>query len=638
MNRTHNNGELRISDVNKIVELKGWVAKKRNLGSLVFIDLRDRYGITQIVLNEEMEALGKDIKNEYVLHVVGKVIERSSKNPNMPTGDIEIEAAQIDIINTAKVTPIYTTDDTDASEDARMQYRYLDLRRPVMQNKIIMRHKITSSIRNFLDNHEFIDIETPYLNRSTPEGARDFLVPSRVHNGSFYALPQSPQLFKQLLMVSGFERYYQIARCFRDEDLRLDRQPEFTQVDVEMSFMTTDEIISIGEQLLAQVMKDVKGIELQLPLPRMTWHEAMEKYGIDKPDIRFGLELVNLNEVVKDVEFMVFKSALEADGHVKGINVKGEADNFSRKAIDKPDIRFGLELVNLNEVVKDVEFMVFKSALEADGHVKGINVKGEADNFSRKAIDKLTDVVKTYKAKGLAWLKVKAGKAEGPIAKFFNEEQMTKLLKAMDASDNDLLLFVSDAKYNVVCDALAALRNHLGKELKLFNPDEFAFLWVVDFPMFEYDDETERYYAVHHPFTRPKDSDIDKIENDPANCLADAYDIVLNGFELGGGSQRIYEQELQERAFRALGFTQERIDSQFGWFVEAFQYGTPPHGGFALGLDRLAMLLTGSENIREVIAFPKNASAVCPMSKAPSEVDNAQLEELGIAVIEDEQE
>ena len=554
MNRTHNNGELRISDVNKIVELKGWVAKKRNLGSLVFIDLRDRYGITQIVLNEEMEALAKDIKNEYVIHVVGKVIERSSKNPNMPTGDIEIEASQIDIINTAKVTPIYTSDDTDASEDARMQYRYLDLRRPVMQNKIITRHKITRSIRDFLDNHDFIDIETPYLNRSTPEGARDFLVPSRVHNGSFYALPQSPQLFKQLLMVSGFERYYQIARCFRDEDLRLDRQPEFTQVDVEMSFMNTDEIITLGEQLIAKVMKDVKGIDLQLPLPRMTWHEAMEKYGIDKPDIRFGLELVNLNEVVKDVDFMVFKSALEANGHVKG----------------------------------------------------------------------------------LAWLKVKDGKAEGPIAKFFNDEQMTRLLTAMDASDDDLLLFVSDAKYSVVCDALAALRNHLGKELKLYCQDEYAFLWVVDFPMFEYDEETKRYYAVHHPFTRPKDSDLDKIENDPANCLADAYDIVLNGFELGGGSQRIYEQELQERAFRALGFTQERIDSQFGWFVEAFQYGTPPHGGFALGLDRLAMILTNSENIREVIAFPKNASAVCPMSKAPGKVDKEQLDELKIAVIEDE--
>ena len=583
MNRTHNNGELRISDVGKTVELKGWVAKKRNLGALVFIDLRDRYGITQIVLNESMEEISREIKNEYVLHVVGKVIERSSKNPNLPTGDIEIEVTSIDIINTAKVTPIYTTDETDASDDARMQYRYLDLRRPVMQEKLITRHKITRSIRNFLDEHDFIDIETPYLNRSTPEGARDFLVPSRVHNGSFYALPQSPQLFKQLLMVAGFERYYQIARCFRDEDLRIDRQPEFTQIDVEMSFMTTDEIITLGEQMVAQVMKDVKGIEISLPLPRMTWHEAMEKYGIDKPDIRFGLELVNLNETVKDVDFMVFKSALEANGYVKGINVKGQANNFSRKAIDK-----------------------------------------------------LTDIVKTYKAKGLAWLKVKNGKGEGPIAKFFNDEQMERLLTAMAANDDDLLLFVSDVKYDVVCSSLAALRNHLGKELKLYDPNEFAYLWVVDFPMFEFDDETNRYYAVHHPFTRPKEEDIDKIENDPAHCLADAYDIVLNGFELGGGSQRIYEQDLQERAFKALGFTQERIESQFGWFVEAFQYGTPPHGGFALGLDRLAMILTGSENIREVIAFPKNASAVCPMSKAPSVVDQEQLDELKIAVIEDE--
>ena len=583
MNRTHNNGELRISDVGKTVELKGWVAKKRNLGALVFIDLRDRYGITQIVLNESMEEISREIKNEYVLHVVGKVIERSSKNPNLPTGDIEIEVTSIDIINTAKVTPIYTTDETDASDDARMQYRYLDLRRPVMQEKLITRHRITRSIRNFLDEHDFIDIETPYLNRSTPEGARDFLVPSRVHNGSFYALPQSPQLFKQLLMVAGFERYYQIARCFRDEDLRIDRQPEFTQIDVEMSFMTTDEIITLGEQMIAQVMKDVKGIEISLPLPRMTWHEAMEKYGIDKPDIRFGLELVNLNETVKDVDFMVFKSVLEANGYVKGINVKGQANNFSRKAIDK-----------------------------------------------------LTDIVKTYKAKGLAWLKVKNGKGEGPIAKFFNDEQMERLLTAMAANDDDLLLFVSDVKYDVVCSSLAALRNHLGKELKLYDPNEFAYLWVVDFPMFEFDDETNRYYAVHHPFTRPKEEDIDKIENDPAHCLADAYDIVLNGFELGGGSQRIYEQDLQERAFKALGFTQERIESQFGWFVEAFQYGTPPHGGFALGLDRLAMILTGSENIREVIAFPKNASAVCPMSKAPSVVDQEQLDELKIAVIEDE--
>ncbi|MFQ6791882.1 MAG: aspartate--tRNA ligase [Thomasclavelia sp.] len=583
MNRTHNNGELRISDVGKIVELKGWVAKKRNLGALVFIDLRDRYGITQIVLNESMEEISREIKNEYVLHVKGKVIERSSKNPNLPTGDIEIEVSEINIINVAKVTPIYTSDETDASDDARMQYRYLDLRRPVMQQKLIMRHQITRSIRNFLDNHDFVDIETPYLNRSTPEGARDFLVPSRVHNGSFYALPQSPQLFKQLLMVAGMEKYYQIARCFRDEDLRIDRQPEFTQVDVEMSFMSTDEIITLGEQMIAQVMKDVKGIELSLPLPRMTWHEAMEKYGIDKPDIRFGLELINLNETVNDVDFMVFKSALEANGHVKGINVKGQANNYSRKAIDK-----------------------------------------------------LAEIVKTYKAKGLAWLKVKNGKGEGPIAKFFDEAQMERLLKKMDGQDGDLLLFVSDVKYEVVCSSLAALRNHLGKELNLYDPNEFAYLWVVDFPMFEFDEETNRYYAVHHPFTRPKEEDIDKIDNDPAHCLADAYDIVLNGFELGGGSQRIYEQDLQERAFKALGFTQERIDSQFGWFVEAFQYGTPPHGGFALGLDRLVMILTGSENIREVIAFPKNASAICPMSKAPGPVDQDQLDELGIKVIKDE--
>lgn len=583
MNRTHNNGELRISDVGKIVELKGWVAKKRNLGALVFIDLRDRYGITQIVLNESMEEISREIKNEYVLHVKGKVIERSSKNPNLPTGDIEIEVSEINIINVAKVTPIYTSDETDASDDARMQYRYLDLRRPVMQQKLIMRHQITRSIRNFLDNHDFVDIETPYLNRSTPEGARDFLVPSRVHNGSFYALPQSPQLFKQLLMVAGMEKYYQIARCFRDEDLRIDRQPEFTQIDVEMSFMSTDEIITLGEQMIAQVMKDVKGIELSLPLPRMTWHEAMEKYGIDKPDIRFGLELINLNETVNDVDFMVFKSALEANGHVKGINVKGQANNYSRKAIDK-----------------------------------------------------LTEIVKTYKAKGLAWLKVKNGKGEGPIAKFFDETQMERLLKKMDGQDGDLLLFVSDVKYEVVCSSLAALRNHLGKELNLYDPNEFAYLWVVDFPMFEFDEETNRYYAVHHPFTRPKEEDIDKIDNDPAHCLADAYDIVLNGFELGGGSQRIYEQDLQERAFKALGFTQERIDSQFGWFVEAFQYGTPPHGGFALGLDRLVMILTGSENIREVIAFPKNASAICPMSKAPGPVDQDQLDELGIKVIKDE--
>ena len=579
MKRTHNNGELRLKDVGQSVQLIGWVAKKRNLGSLVFIDLRDRYGLTQIIFDESFEERLKEIKNEYILQVKGTVIERSSKNPKMPTGEIEVEAHDFKIINTAKLTPMIVNDETDALEETRMQYRYLDLRRPIMQNNIMTRHRITRSIREYLDQLDFIDIETPYLNRSTPEGARDFLVPSRVHKGEFYALPQSPQLFKQLLMVSGFERYYQIARCFRDEDLRADRQIEFTQVDVEMSFMSTDEILAIGEGMIAKIMKDVKGIDIELPLRRLTWHDAMERYGIDKPDTRFGLELVNLNDVVSDVDFAVFKSALEAGGHIKGINVNGQAQNFSRKKIDQ-----------------------------------------------------LTELAKTYKAKGLAWLKVTEQGVQGPIAKFFDENQLARLLEAMKAQDNDLLLFVSDAKYEVVCDALAAIRNYLGKELKLYDPHTFDFLWVVDFPMFEYDDETQRYYAKHHPFTRPKQEDIDKLETDPEHCLADAYDIVLNGFELGGGSQRIYEQDLQERAFKALSFTQEQIDAQFGWFVDAFQYGTPPHGGFALGLDRIAMLLCECESLRDVIAFPKNTSATCPMSKAPTPVASSQLEELGIEV------
>ncbi len=579
MYRTHTNGQLRLSDVGQTVQLVGWVSRKRNLGALVFIDLRDRYGITQIICDEKMENITKEIRNEYVIQVEGVVVERSSKNPHMPTGEIEIEAKTIRIINAAKQPPMIIADETDALEDFRLQYRYLDLRRPHMQQNIILRAKIVKAIHEFLDNEDFIEIETPYLGKSTPEGARDFLVPSRVHPGEFYALPQSPQLFKQMLMVSGFERYYQVARCFRDEDLRADRQIEFTQIDVETSFLSTDEILDIGERMMAYVMKKVKNIDIELPLRRMTWHEAMERYGIDKPDTRFGLELVNLNAVVQDVDFAVFKNALSQGGHVKGINVKGQADHYSRKAIDK-----------------------------------------------------LQDLAKTYKAKGLAWMKVKNGKAEGPIVKFFTEEQLSRLCDAMQAEDQDLLLFVADTHYEVVCDALAALRNHLGKELHLYDPNTFDFLWIVDFPMFEYDEETARYYAKHHPFTLPKPGHEDLIASDPAHCLAEAYDIVLNGYELGGGSQRIYDQDMQAKVFNALGFTDESIQAQFGFFVEALKYGTPPHGGFALGLDRIAMILAQEKSLRDVIAFPKNASARCPVSMAPSAVAPEQLEELEIEV------
>ncbi len=581
MNRTHNNGELRLEHVGQVVELKGWVAKTRNLGGLVFIDLRDRYGITQLVANPEtvsaevLEAANK-VRNEYVIAVKGTVAERQSKNPNMLTGDIEIVLDELTIISEAEMTPLIIADETDALEDTRLKYRYLDLRRPVMQRNFILRHNILKSIRSYLDGKDFIEVETPYLNKSTPEGARDYLVPSRVHEGHFYALPQSPQIFKQLLMVSGFERYYQIARCFRDEDLRADRQPEFTQIDIETSFLTQEEIINMIEEMLVKMMKDVKDLEIPRPFPRLSYEEAMARYGSDKPDTRFEMELIALNDVVANCGFSVFAQAVEAGNEVKALCVKGAADRFSRKDIDK-----------------------------------------------------LTDYVKKYKAKGLAWVKVVEEGFNGPIAKFFNEDEVANIKSATNAEIGDLLLFVADKK-SVVADSLGALRLHLGKELELIDESKFNFLWVIDWPLFEYDEEAGRFFAAHHPFTMPSLDTLDTFDTDPHHAKAQAYDIVLNGYELGGGSLRIYRPDIQSRMFETLGFTKEEAEEQFGFLINAFKYGTPPHGGLALGLDRIAMILTGSQSLRDVIAFPKNASASCPMTEAPGTVADAQLEELNI--------
>ena len=578
MNRTHNNGELRLEHVGQVVELKGWVAKSRNLGGLVFIDLRDRYGMTQLVANPEtvssevLEAANK-VRNEYVIAIKGTVAERQSKNPNMPTGDIEVVLEQLTIISEAEMTPLIIADETDALEDTRLKYRYLDLRRPMMQQNFILRHNILKSVRSYLDGQDFIEVETPYLNKSTPEGARDYLVPSRVHEGEFYALPQSPQIFKQLLMVSGFERYYQVARCFRDEDLRADRQPEFTQIDIETSFLTQDEIMNMVEEMLVKMMKDVKGLDIPRPFPRLSYEEAMGRYGSDKPDTRFDMELIALNDVVANCGFSVFASTVE-DGN----------------------------------------------------EVKALCVKGAADRFSRKDIDKLTDYVKKYKAKGLAWVKVVEEGFNGPIAKFFNEEEVASIKAATEAEIGDLLLFVADKK-SVVADSLGALRLHLGKELGLIDESKFNFLWVIDWPLFEYDEEAGRFFAAHHPFTMPS---LDTFDTDSHNAKAQAYDIVLNGYELGGGSLRIYRPDIQSRMFEALGFTKEEAEEQFGFLMNAFKYGTPPHGGLALGLDRIAMILTGSQSLRDVIAFPKNASATCPMTEAPGRVSEAQLNELHI--------
>ncbi|WP_374965809.1 aspartate--tRNA ligase [Lysinibacillus sp. RS5] len=581
--RTHASNELSETLQGEKVVLKGWVQRRRDLGGLIFIDLRDRTGITQVVFSPdvaEAHALADKVRSEYVIEVEGTVILRSEDqiNPNVPNGKIEVEATKLIVINTAKTTPFQIEDRTDVSEDLRLKYRYLDLRRPAMFDTFKMRSDVTRTIRNFLQNEGFLEVETPILTKSTPEGARDYLVPSRVHEGEFYALPQSPQLFKQLLMVAGFEKYFQIARCFRDEDLRADRQPEFTQVDIETSFLTQEEVLEMNERLIQAVMKEVKGIDIPAPFQRMKYQEAMDRYGSDKPDVRFGLELVALNDIFDGCDFKVF-----ADTVAQG------------------------------------------------KQVKSINIKGAADKYSRKDMDELTKFVGIYGAKGLAWLKVTEEGLNGPIAKFFDDALAAALIERMKAEVGDILVFVAD-KAPVVAASLGALRTKLGQDLGLIDESEFAFLWITDWPLFEYSEEDGRYYAAHHPFTRPFDEDIQLMDTDPAAVRAQAYDIVLNGYELGGGSLRIYERDLQEKMFKLLGFTDEEAKEQFGFLLEAFEYGVPPHGGLAFGLDRFVMLLAGRTNLRDTIAFPKTASASCLMTEAPSGVSPDQLSELSLAI------
>lgn len=575
MYRTHNNGELRLQDVNSEVTLCGWVAKRRNFGALVFIDLRDRYGITQLVFNENLATQISDVRNEYVLQVKGTVVERKDKNPKLATGEIEVVVREVKIVNTAITTPMIIADETDALEDTRLKYRYLDLRRPVLQKNLILRNRITLLVRNYLAKYGFTEVETPILCRSTPEGARDYLVPSRISKGEFYALPQSPQLYKQLLMVGGMDRYFQIARCFRDEDLRADRQPEFSQIDIEMSFVDEEDIWSMTEGLMKEIFKDIKGIDLP-EFKRIPYDTCMERYGSDKPDLRFDMPLYNVSEVFANTEFKVFENCLNEGGIIQAMNVKNGADKFSRKQLDK-----------------------------------------------------LQDYVKVYGAKALANLKLTAEGFAGSVTKVLSDAEKEALRTMLNIEENDIVFFVADKK-KVAQSSLGALRVKLGHDLDLINKDAYEFLWVTDFPMFEYDENEKRYVAAHHPFTSPNLEDVDKLLSDPAHCYSRAYDLVLNGYELLSGSIRIHDQKLQEKVFEAIGMTLEEAHEKFSWFMDAFQYGTPPHGGVGIGLERLTMILAGTDNIRDVVAFPKTASASDLMAQAPSPVDPAQLKELGI--------
>ena len=582
MKRSMYAGRVREEHIGQEITLKGWVARRRDLGGLIFIDLRDREGIMQLVINPEkvsaeVMATAESLRSEYVIEVTGQVAAREQANDKLATGAVELNVTALTVLNTAKTTPFEIKDGIEANDDTRLRYRYLDLRRPEMLENLKLRAKVTHSIRNYLDELEFIDVETPFLSKSTPEGARDYLVPSRVNKGHFYALPQSPQITKQLLMNAGFDRYYQIVKCFRDEDLRGDRQPEFTQVDLETSFLTEQEIQDITEGLIARVMKETKGIEVTLPFPRMKYDDAMALYGSDKPDTRFDMLLQDLTDLVKGVDFKVFSEAPA---------------------------------------------------------VKAIVVKGAADNYSRKDIDKMTEVAKQYGAKGLAWVKVVDGELNGPVAKFLTSIQ-GDLTSALGLEDKDLVLFVADT-LEVANATLGALRGRIAKELGLIDNDKFNFLWVVDWPMFEWSEEEGRYMSAHHPFTLPQADTAHELEGELANVRAIAYDIVLNGYELGGGSLRINQKELQERMFKALGFSAEEANDQFGFLLEAMDYGFPPHGGLAIGLDRFVMLLAGEENIREVIAFPKNNKATDPMTQAPSTVALKQLEELNLQVEQNE--